>query len=223
MAATDVKPSRLRAAKSAANSFLEKVPAKYRVGLISFGSQAILVVPPTQDRAAVRAGLASLHPGQGTVLGDSIMLALQTAKKQKARDGSPVPTSLLVISDGASEGGRTQPKAAAQKAKTAGVPVSAVVLGTAGGVVTAKLTGGLEQQVRVPPSPQTLQQMADTTGGKLYTATNGSDLKQVYEKLGSRLGHRPQQREITDLFAGGSAVLLLLGGALSALWFRRVP
>jgi hypothetical protein len=48
-------------------------------------------------------------------------------------------------------------------------------------------------------------------------------LRQIYEKLGSRLGHRQQSREITDLFAGGSAALLLFGGALSAVWFRRVP
>jgi Ca-activated chloride channel family protein len=223
MAANDVKPTRLAAAKSAASEFLKNVPDKYRVGLISFGSQAILVVPPTQDRTAVRAGLESLRPGEGTVLGDSIMLALQTAKKQRARDGSPVPTSLLVISDGAAEGGRTQPKAAAAKAKAANVPVSAVVVGTPSGVVTAKLTGGLEQQVRVPPSPQTLQQMADSTGGKLYTATTDKGLRGVYEKLGSRLGHRKQQREITDLFAFGSGALLLLGGGLSALWFRRIP
>ena len=48
-------------------------------------------------------------------------------------------------------------------------------------------------------------------------------LDQVYKKLATRIGHKTQNREITDLFAGGSAAFLLFGGALSALWFRRVP
>jgi Ca-activated chloride channel family protein len=61
------------------------------------------------------------------------------------------------------------------------------------------------------------------TGGRLFAAPNDERLRQVYEKLGSRLGHRRQEREITDFFAGGSAALLLFGGVLSAIWFRRVP
>jgi Ca-activated chloride channel homolog len=61
------------------------------------------------------------------------------------------------------------------------------------------------------------------TGGRFFTAPNDESLRQIYQKLGSRLGSRPESREITDFFAGGSAALLLFGGALSALWFRRVP
>ena len=53
-------------------------------------------------------------------------------------------------------------------------------------------------------------------------AASDQQLRKVYENLGSRLGHKRQSREISDLFAGGAAVLLLLGAGLSALWFRRV-
>jgi len=75
----------------------------------------------------------------------------------------------------------------------------------------------------VPPSPETLRRLTRATGGQFFTASNDAGLRQVYGKLGSRLGHRRQSREITDFFAGGSAALLLVGGAMSALWFRRVP
>jgi Ca-activated chloride channel homolog len=223
MSATDVKPSRLAAAESAAGEFLRKVPGKYRVGLISFGSRAVLVVPPTQNRDDVRAGLASLRTGDGTALGDAIVLGLATARRQRAPDGAALPTSMLVISDGAAEGGRVKPETAAQQAKAEHVPVSAVVVGTAHGIVTQKLPGGYTQQIRVPPSPATLAGIARTTGGQLFSATTDSRLRDVYQRLGSRLGSRKQPREISDLFAGGSAVLLLIGGGLSALWFRRVP
>jgi len=54
-------------------------------------------------------------------------------------------------------------------------------------------------------------------------AATDVQLKQVYENLASRLGTKKVKREISDVFAGGAALLLLAGGALSALWFRRVP
>ena len=78
------------------------------------------------------------------------------------------------------------------------------------------------ETIRVPPSPQTLQLIANTTGAQFFRAASERQLREVYENLGSRLGHKRQTREISDLFAGGGAVLLLVGAGLSALWFRRV-
>jgi Ca-activated chloride channel family protein len=119
--------------------------------------------------------------------------------------------------------GRTTPSSAAAQAKALHIPVYTVVLGTPDGVVTVPVAGGFQAQLRVPPSPETLRSVARATGGQFFTAADEQSLRQIYEKLGSRLGHRREKREITDLFAGGSAAFLLFGGTLSALWFRRVP
>jgi len=85
------------------------------------------------------------------------------------------------------------------------------------------LADGFRAQLRVPPRPDTLRSLAHATGGRFFTARDDVGLRQIYERLGSRLGSRTESREISDYFAGGSAGLLLVGGALSALWFRRVP
>ena len=76
--------------------------------------------------------------------------------------------------------------------------------------------------MQVPVRPDTLKQVTRTTGGELFTAATDTRLHDVYRRLGSRLGNTKQSREVTDFFAGGSAALLLVGGALSALWFRRI-
>jgi len=109
------------------------------------------------------------------------------------------------------------------QAKSAHIPVYTVVIGTPDGVVNVPVAGGYQAQLLVPPSPETLRTVASMTAGQFFTAPDATRLRQIYEKLGSRLGHRRQKREITDLFAGGSAAFLVFGGALSALWFRRVP
>jgi Ca-activated chloride channel family protein len=87
--------------------------------------------------------------------------------------------------------------------------------------VRVPLPGGLSQQVTVPPDPETLQQVAQTTGGRFFATPDAEQLKAVYEELGSRLGSESKDREVTAAFAGAGAVLLLVGGALSTLWFRR--
>ena len=223
MAAKDVEPSRLGAARAAANAFLRKVPEKFRVGVVSFASRAVVAVPPTADRSLVRAALAALRPGEGTALGDAIALSAQLGQRERRADGTRPPTAVLLISDGTAMGGRTTPEASSQRARSLRIPVYTVVLGTQNGTVEQTLTGGFRQIVQVPPSPDTLRQVAQTTGGLFFTARNDARLRDVYERLGSRIGHRRERREMTDVFAGGSAALLLAGGALSALWFRRVP
>jgi Ca-activated chloride channel homolog len=223
MSATDVLPSRLGAAQIAANDFVDKVPKKFRIGVISFATRAQVAVAPTDDRDLVHAAIASLRPGEGTAIGDAVLLAATLGRRQRASDGSLPPTSVLLISDGARDGGRTAPRAAAQRARALGTPVYTILLGTPNGVVQHQLPGGFTETIRVPPSPPTLQLIARTSGGQFFTARSDTRLREVYDQLRSRIGHKRVTREITDFFAGGGALLLLGGGTLSAFWFRRVP
>ena len=130
---------------------------------------------------------------------------------------------MLVISDGARDGGILDPDEAAERARKLGVPVYTVLVGTPDGVVEETLPGGFRRIIQVPTNPEILSRVAEISGGKLFTAVDEEGLKEVYEELGSRLGKKREDREITDFFAAGSAMLLLTGGALSALFFRRVP
>ena len=223
MSADDVRPTRLEAARRTARALLDRLPEKYRVAVVGFAGRAYVALPPTDDRELAVAALRSLHPAEGTSLGDAIALATQLAARQRASDGTVPPASILVISDGAQLSGRTTPGTAALRARTARIPIYAVLVGTQEGVITVQLAGGFQAQMRVPPRPETLQTLTQVTGGRLFAAPTQARLREVYERLGSRLGSRKESREVTDLFAGGSAALLLIGGGLSALWFRRIP
>lgn len=220
MTATDVAPSRLAAAQRAAEAFLTKIPDRYSVGVVGFGTRAFVALPPTTDRTLAQDALQSLTPSEGTAIGDAVVLSTRLSKKQRA-DGVMPPASVLVISDGAPDGGRTSPLAAAQAARKAHIPVSTVLVGTGNGVVTAKLTGGYSEQIHVPPSPSTLQKIAQLSGGQYFRAHTSNALTSVYKKLATRVGHKTEHRQITDVFAGGAILLLLTGGGLSAFWFRR--
>jgi Ca-activated chloride channel family protein len=223
MQATDVKPSRLGAAVKEADEFVKKVPKKFRIGVVVFGSSARLGLPPTSDRTLVDQALRTLRPGEGTAMGDAIQLAVRTARRQRTSDGKIPPTAVLMISDGARQGGRVAPLTAAQHAKAQHIPVYTVALGTPNGVVHATLTGGYRVNIKVPANPGTLERIAHASGGKSFSAASSSDLSQVYKKLGSLLGHKSEDREVTDVFAGGAGLLLLVGGGMSMFWFRRLP
>jgi Ca-activated chloride channel homolog len=222
MGAKDVPPSRLFAAVQAADRFLTEIPSRYSVGLVVFGSSAFVSVPPTRDRNLVQQELEQLRPSEGTAIGDAVLLSAGLGRKQKAQDGVVPPTTVLVISDGARNGGRVAPQTAARRAKALGVPVSTVLVGTPNGVVTAKLTGGYTERIRVPASPATLRSIARLSGGTFYRAGTPRALAGVYRKLATRLGHKKEDRQITDFFAAGGGVLVLAGASLSFFWFRRV-
>jgi Ca-activated chloride channel homolog len=223
MSSRDVRPSRLIAAQKAARAFVDELPTKFRVGVIGFSGRAYVAVPPTEERPLVYRALASLRIGQGTALGDAVALAVKLARRERDSSGKIPPTSVLVISDGAQMSGRTTPDVAALQARNQHIPVYTAVIGTQDGVVTVPLAGGFQAQLRVPPDPATLRRVAQASSGRFFDRLGDPRLKQIYENLGSRLGRRNETREIGDFFAGGSAAFLLFGGALSALWFRRVP
>ena len=74
----------------------------------------------------------------------------------------------------------------------------------------------------MPPDPQSLAEIAKASGGQPYAAADATKLKDVYQRLGSLLGHKNEKREITAGFAGGGLALLLLGAVLSLRWFGRL-
>ncbi|HJR95503.1 MAG TPA: VWA domain-containing protein [Gaiellaceae bacterium] len=230
MKANDVEPTRLDAARTAAKTFLDEVPEKFRVGVVSFATRAAVGVAPTEDRELVVTALDTLTPGEGTAIGDAVALSLRVGQPQEAQDGGEQeeaaeapPRAILVISDGLRDGGQVEPGEAAQQAKRQGVPVHTVLVGTPQGAVEEQLTGGFRRITRVPTNPETLEQVAATSGGTFFQAPDAAALSEVYEELGSRLGTREQDREITDVFAAIALALLLIAATISVFLFRRVP
>ena len=224
MTATDVRPSRLAAAQGAAARFLEQVPDSFRVGVVNFATRAHVATPPTEDRQAALDGLSEIRSGQGTALGEAIVLALHAARSVPGeRSSEAPPASILLISDGAQTQGEITPLQAAQRARSAGVPVYTVLIGTPDGVVERPLPGGYRERIRVPPDPAALREVARTSRGRFFRVADDEQLRRVYEELGSRLGYREKRAEITVAFAGAGLALLLAAGVLSMLVLRRLP
>jgi Ca-activated chloride channel homolog len=223
MAATDVAPTRLAAAREAAKTFLDQLPKSVRVGVVSFASQAQVVTPATDDRNLVRAALDSLRAEGGTAIGDAIQrsVAVGVAARGSA-GGRKRPFSILLLSDGANSSGIT-PLEGAARARKAKAPVYTIALGTPNGVVQQEDEFGNLHTIPVPPDPDTLRRVAAQTGGRFYDAPSEGDLKAVYERLSSRVGFLQEKHEVSYAFAAGAAVLLLTAGTLSALWFGRIP
>jgi Ca-activated chloride channel homolog len=223
MEATDVKPSRLVAARRAASDFVAGVPKGVRLGVMAFNQAPRTLQAPTADRAAVRAALAQLTSSGGTATGDALDSALTTLERQPGVGGKRPPSAIVLLSDGASTRG-VDPVAAATDAGRLRIPIYTVALGTPGGTITVPRPGGAGgTEVRpVPPDRESLERIARTSGGRASQAGDAQALAAVYERLGSQLGHKRVPREITAGFAGAGLALLALGSALSLRWFGRL-
>lgn len=218
MEADDVQPNRIEAAQEAAKLFVQELPPTYNLGLVSFAKSANVLVSPTKDRASVIAGIDGLTLAEATATGEAVFTSLDAIRSVPAdgADGAP-PARIVLLSDGYRTSGRSVEDASAA-ALGANVPVSTIAFGTDTGVVDIR--GQLQ---RVPVDRLSLQQMAETTKGYFYEAASVSELKQVYEDMGSSIGHRVEPREVTQWYAGVALLLGLLSAGLSLLWTSRLP
>jgi Ca-activated chloride channel homolog len=239
MNATDVQPTRLVSSQRAATTFIEQLPAKFRVGIVSFASTAQTLTRPTTDRPAVYEAVASLHAEGATAMGDGIERALdvkrpptppstdavarQASNAPSPETGSEAPLVVLLLSDGANTQGRTQPMEAAADAKALGVPVFTIALGTDQGMVDVPDETGNLRRIPVPPDELTLQRIAETTGARFFAAPSTRELKNVYDQLGSKIGFVREKQEITVVFAATGLLFLVAGAAMSLVWFSRFP
>ena len=245
MEAKDVKPSRIGAATAAIRTFLDRVPDRLQVGLIAFAGDPAVAAPPTTNHDLVRKSLDTIEwfPSfGGTAIGDALAAAVKLGQQAVSGESGNLASaiaaapntqtrglvSILFLSDGAQTRGELEPLQGAERARVAGIPVYTVALGTpngalnfGGGFPGAGPFGG--RRVPVPPDPATLKAIADRTGGEFFAAQSAKSLQAAYKKLGSRLGRKPGQSEITYGFLAVAALLLVAAGLLSSLWSPRLP
>jgi Ca-activated chloride channel homolog len=219
MNADDVSPTRIDALKSAADKFVQSVPPDLNVGLVSFSTAANLEVPPTTDHTRVQASVDSLNVYGATAIGEAIFTSLDAiANLPPSPDGSPAPARIVLMSDGATNHGRSNDEAA-KAARDKGIQVWTIAFGTDHGVVTTP-SG---DPVSVPVDKVALAQIASETGGKAFTADSASQITQVYQDIGRSLGYRVEKSDISAYFVITGFALLCLAGVGSLFWSNRLP
>jgi Ca-activated chloride channel homolog len=215
MLATDVEPSRIASARSAAETFLERVPDELRVGAVSFSTTPMSSVAPTHDREEVRGQLASLRADGSTATGDGLAEALRLLQTD---DDRRPPAAVVLLSDGETTRGR-DPVQVAREARAQKVPIYTVALGTS----AATIPDGRGGYLPVPPDPETMAEIAAASGGESFGVDEADELDSIYERLGSQIATRPDKREITAGFAAGGMALLLAACALGLRAGGRLP
>jgi Ca-activated chloride channel family protein len=220
MEATDVLPNRLDAAKQAAQAFADVLPSRINLGLVKFGRDGSVLVPPTLDRDAFKRAVGNLQLEPYTAIGEGIFASLSAidtfSKATTATDDKPAPARIVLLSDGYNTVGRTVAEASTA-AKKANTPVSTIAFGTDNGTVTVE-----GQTQRVPADRTTLRGIAQATGGSFHTAASVQELKTVYNDIGSQIGYTTAQRDISWRFMLGGLLCAIAAGAVSLLWSGRL-
>ena len=230
MAADDVEPTRLDAAKQVAGSLVEHRPDSARIGVVAFGEGGLVVQPPTDDEDALHATIDRLVPQSGTSLGRGIVTALNQLAEDPsfgsaddsagtADSGTGLAPAVIVLLTDGENTDPPDPLEAAQMAIDQGVRVHTVGVGTADGAVVEVDGFNLFTQLNEP----VLEDIALLTEGTYFTVQQIDDVQSVYEELETEFVVEPREVEVTSVLAGVCALLFLFGGALSLLWFGRIP
>lgn len=239
MAADDIQPTRMEAAKAAAREFVLRQPPTVQIGVVAFSDSGLAVLPPTDDQQAILSAINRLSPSRGTSLAGGIIAALtmidelgqeEATNYYSDRPPQPKPTPtpmppgvyqpavIVLLTDGENTT-EPDPIAATEAAVYRGVRIHTVGVGSPEGKLL-KIEGfTVHTQLDEP----TLQYIANRSGGTYYNAQSEDDLQTIYNEIGLQLVVKPEETEITALFAGLGVILLLIGGALSLAWFNRLP
>ena len=220
MQATDIEPDRFRAMQKAAKEFVDVLPERINLGLVSFAGTATNLVPPTTDRAQVSNAIDNLDLAESTAIGEAIFSSLTAIENfqstiDTATEELP-PARIVLLSDGYNTVGRADTQAI-DAARAAGVPVSTIAFGTDYG--TLDLDG---ETVPVPVDRATLEEIADSTGGSYSEAATAAELEEVYADLGSQIGYTTEPKDVSYWFVRAGVLLALVGAALSLLWTNRL-
>jgi Ca-activated chloride channel family protein len=238
MAATDLQPTRMEAAKAAARAFVDRQPPSIRIGVVAFSDSGLLIQSPTYQQADVLAAIGRIAPQRGTSLGQGVLAALnviageaeqpQLLYSNREPSAAPTPAPLaggryessviVLITDGENTA-PPEPQAIAQLAAERGVRIHTVGIGSPAGTTLTVNGFNVYTQLDEP----TLQQIAQITAGDYYNAASSQDLQAIYENLDLQLLLKAEKIEITALFAGLGLLALLVGGICSLIWFGRVP
>jgi Ca-activated chloride channel homolog len=237
MAATDLEPTRMEAAKVAARAFAERQPPSVLIGVVAFSDSGFSTQVPTIDQTLVLAAINRLGPERGTSIARGIASSLGTIATSEAdpaagyysnRSPGPTPTPvpdgtysaavIVLLSDGENNQS-PDPLTAAQAAADRGVRIYSIGLGTEAG--TTLDVEGFKVHTRL--DEPMLQQIAAITDGAYFAAHDPADLNAIYDTIGTHLVIRPEAMEVTSLFAGAGFLILVVGGIASLMWLGRLP
>jgi Ca-activated chloride channel family protein len=220
MQATDIEPDRFRAMQTAAKEFVEVLPERINLGLVSFAGTATTVVPPTTDRPQVSGAIDNLDLAEATAIGEAVFTSLTAIENFQssldAGEEEAAPARIVLLSDGYNTVGREDTQAI-DAARAAGVPVSTIAFGTDYG--TLDLDG---ETVPVPVDRATLEEIADATGGSYSEAASAAELEEVYADLGSQIGYTTEPKDVSYWFVRAGVLLALVGAVLSLFWTNRL-
>ena len=232
MMAEDLDPSRIEAAKSAARAFVENQPNSIMIGVVAFSNGGLIVQQPTNDQATLVSTIDRLTPQGGTSLGHGIFtslnaiageaLAIDEAALEDDTPSLNIDNSssavIILLTDGENTS-ESNPLDIAQLAAESGVRIYPVGIGSQEGTVIEVNGFNILTQLNEPM----LEEIANLTNGTYYFAEDEEKLQEIYEHIDIRLTVEGEKTEVTSIVAGISLVFILIGGALSMVWFGRLP
>jgi Ca-activated chloride channel family protein len=224
MWATDMYPSRMEAAKEAAQLFVNELPEKMRIGVVSFSETSYLNQVPTTNRESVLNAIKKLEPRSGTAIGNGLLTSLDAvygamgSELPRVQKGFYAPAVIVLLTDGENTDG-IDPLEVLNQAIIHGVRVYTIGIGSPESVTIKR--GSAAIQARLDEA--TLKQIAQMTDAKYYNASTEKDLRAVYQNLTTQLITRIQPHDISFIFIALAFLLGVMALAFSVIWSNRLP